>query len=535
MDFSWFNQIMQNELAQQIIYDFVKCAAATGIDSLRGKIRKIPEEQQMMDCLEKAFEKTCRELEWEHDSNAIAETFIEAHGCWGSIHTTDSLKTILESATGQDVTGQQVMVWAEQLKRQFVADEHSMLFKYLQLIHIFDANNNQYNYSKARRILTPAVSIWQNINFTGREAEMNELKEKIRNRCHIQLTGMGGIGKTEILRRLYSELIEDPSIDHIAYLSYNGSIDEAFINQLEYDGDGVNDAWRHIQNLAAHCKLIILVDDVTATNGIVMLQHEKENDLNKLCRLQASVVFASRQKIACFEDYPIHSLLPEQCIRLFEKGYGEAVSIDNRSLLAELMEKRAGCNTLVVQRLGIIANEYGWDILTLDSKLKARQFCIKYNMPAETLQREIDKLYRIESLDDGNPNNPERSILEAFAIWPSIPLSKETCGKWLCADAGLEEDDIYRILNMLAKKTWLEKRTVPSPPIAKVSISMLSISPGLVVSSGCDSVPVAVGSVVVSVVEGVAASSNASFSGCCVGASPSSKLLYIFMSGCATV
>ena len=48
----------------------------------------------------------------------------------------------------------------------------------------------------------------------------------------------------------------------------------------------------------------------------------------------------------------------------------------------------------------------------------------------------------------------EQNILEAFSVFPYIPLATETCDEWLLADAGVSEED--DILTGLYRKGWLQ-------------------------------------------------------------------------------
>lgn len=65
--------------------------------------------------------------------------------------------------------------------------------------------------------------------FTGRELELQDLRQRIEEgRKSVLVSGMGGIGKTHICRKLFEEYLnkhaEDESspFQHIGYIEYNG-------------------------------------------------------------------------------------------------------------------------------------------------------------------------------------------------------------------------------------------------------------------------------------------------------------------------
>ena len=65
--------------------------------------------------------------------------------------------------------------------------------------------------------------------FTGRETELQELRQRIEEgRKSVLVSGMGGIGKTHICRKLFEEYTkkhangENIPFCHIGYIEYNG-------------------------------------------------------------------------------------------------------------------------------------------------------------------------------------------------------------------------------------------------------------------------------------------------------------------------
>ena len=65
------------------------------------------------------------------------------------------------------------------------------------------------------------------------------------------------------------------------------------------------------------------------------------------------------------------------------------------------------------------------------------------------IQESYEKLHDLSELTEA-----ERNILEAFPMFPYIPLAAETCNKWLLADAGVSDND--DILMELYEKGWLQ-------------------------------------------------------------------------------
>ncbi|HCC34355.1 MAG TPA: hypothetical protein DEQ02_01470, partial [Ruminococcaceae bacterium] len=324
----------------------------------------------------------------------------------------------------------------------------------LQLIHE-KLKESEKTEPSANKILTPDAVIWETQEFMGREKEQSYLSEKIESgSIHIQLTGMGGIGKTELLRWLYRNYTECAAVDHVAYFNYKGSADSMLMSELKFPGEGIQEAWHYLKNLCEHKKLLILIDEDPEANLTKKQNLERERELAKLHSLRASVVLASRLECPAFEPYFIGYLPERERIELFQKHYKAKLNESDQALLLELFASRAGNNTKIIPRLGSMARTNLWNVRELGENLAEKGFKIEYGMDDKTLQQEIDKLYPLERM-----TVEELSVLEAFSIFPSIPLEADICAEWLHEDAGLEKHACRRMLGRLSDLTWLEKGT----------------------------------------------------------------------------
>lgn len=85
--------------------------------------------------------------------------------------------------------------------------------------------------AKHKFIITHNTNIKPVSYFTGREAELQTLRKKIETeRESVLISGMGGIGKTQICRKLFDEYTAhngkcgNEHFRHIGYIEYNGDI-----------------------------------------------------------------------------------------------------------------------------------------------------------------------------------------------------------------------------------------------------------------------------------------------------------------------
>lgn len=298
--------------------------------------------------------------------------------------------------------------------------------------------------------------------FTGREREIEELCRRIDGGCKaILVSGMGGIGKSSICKRLFEIYLDRHAEDvrgyfrHIGYIVYSGNMVESLQRCLVYkkqDRAGQNEeaVWRELEYLASDGKLLLFVDNVNSTvNG--------DPGLQRLRSIPAVVVMTSRLTSMGeeFETYNVELLEQEQCKEIFEKirfrNRKGMLKTEDIPDLESIIENVAGRHTITVENLAYLARTKSWSIKRLRDELEQKGFQLTYHKEGEDIN--IQKLY--EALYDlSDLSEAEQNILEAFSLFPYIPLPVDLCNRWLLGDAGVEEDD--DILMGLYDKGWLQ-------------------------------------------------------------------------------
>ena len=316
--------------------------------------------------------------------------------------------------------------------------------------------------SEREFVVTHNANIKPVYYFTGRETELQNLRQRIeKGRKSVLLSGMGGIGKTQICRKLFDEYKtrngkgENGIFSHIGYIKYSGDMGSSLQNCLKYkeqDSPEKNReaAWRELEYLAADGKLLLFVDNVDKPIS-------EDPGLRKLREIPGAIVLTSRQASICneFEPYPIGFLDTEQCKEIYEKirFRGSSKKIDPGEVedLEYVIEKLSGRHTITVEHLAYLAWTKTWPVKKLREKLEEKGFCLEFHKDGKivNIQKAYEALYDLSQLSEA-----EQNILEAFSVFPYIPLEAEMCNEWLLSDAGVSEDD--DILMGLYQKGWLQ-------------------------------------------------------------------------------
>lgn len=213
---------------------------------------------------------------------------------------------------------------------------------------------------RSTSIIEPAV-------FVGRDTELNTLCSWIESddsKC-IFVTGMGGIGKSTLVRRALCKCKSD--IDSILYLDYNESLPKtlsddkrAFIstisrNAAESDVEYYERKLREFSKIAAGEKIVLVIDNYTGT---------LDENVREILNIGWKVVFISRKKPTC-ADYDILQVLPiperPELHKLFESNLKRSISKSDVPYIDNIINRIAG-HTLT---LGLIARQIAGSFLTI--------------------------------------------------------------------------------------------------------------------------------------------------------------------------
>ena len=456
------------ELAQGMLAGFATEAAISLFLRISRWITKQSHEQQMEDCLRKAFQQTKDQFNWQVKTREAYKIFQSSLVSFSGSFNQDTLANVLSSAIGKKAGDDEISQLIDNLLRELSLDEHKELRNYLLLKRILIDSTDPRSASEPEQailkyLLTYTTPVWDNKDVICRDDIISELFAKFsKGTRRIQVAGMGGLGKTEILVKFFFQLNQSTppaKFDYIGFVRFNDDLESDFRSQIPYLADytrknGEEAAKLFLQQLCSTNRVLFCIDDDRDKKDML-----KKNDpsIAFLKTLNASILFASRTDYADFEQQPFPPLSTDACIEVFQRMYGQEIhSQKDLEILKNIIEDLSGKNTLIVNRLGTIAKEHNYTITKLQEDLIEKNFRIKKGcVDEEELQQEISKLYPLNDL----ASQAERSIVEAFSIFPSSPLSVELCVTWLHEDAQITEEDCSLILTKLSKQRWLDKRT----------------------------------------------------------------------------
>ncbi|MGN0154336.1 MAG: tetratricopeptide repeat protein [Lachnospiraceae bacterium] len=286
-------------------------------------------------------------------------------------------------------------------------------------------------YSFFDKYLTKVPSI---MNLCCREAEIDALLNKIQKEpVKVVLTGIGGIGKSSIARKLFHTLKED--YDYIGWIEYNSSLKDSLISSIKmtnFQPNSPESRFEYIMHFLRNDtkKKLLIIDDIN-------IDTYEDEDLEELISLDHLTVIATSRwdDIEGFKPFPINPLNFNQCIDLFYYYYNKQNINNNSDIVTDLINQ-VHCHTLCIEILAKAAkrepnlNEYYEKIRV--SGLTS----IKKRVEGKNIQERLRCLYQIEDFS----SSPEHyRILWNFALMPTIDIPK-TVIKWIDADENVIEE-----------------------------------------------------------------------------------------------
>lgn len=279
----------------------------------------------------------------------------------------------------------------------------------VQSVHFLTGRNNAM-----------CVEPLEKMHFFGREAEVFELRELLVQGGYYLISGMGGIGKTELLRQLLHICVEQKLVDEIALIQYEGNLIDSCITSFpgifaENETGILQEAMARIR-MQEGKRVLTLVDNMNKNP-------EEDPNLAQLLTLPGTVIVSSRlTSLEGFTTYQVETLNKEMGALVFRDHYRSPISKEDKEELSSILEQELWRHTLTLKLLGNMARNKKWTIRQLKEKLftDGRQVL----KPREDRENNLAEMYR-RMYDLSALSEKQVKFLRCFAVFPYQNYSEE--------------------------------------------------------------------------------------------------------------
>lgn len=287
-------------------------------------------------------------------------------------------------------------------------------------------------------------------HFFGRQEELFELTELLEKGGQYLISGMGGSGKTELMRQFLHVCLEERLIDDIGIIQYEGSLAHSMIKAFpRVHGTELNDSYKEvlagIQMLRGR-KILLIIDNMDGTVD--------EKELELLCKLPATIFITSRrQRIKGLKTYRLKSITQDAAALIFRDNYGKILEDEDRVVLKEIVNHELWCHTLTLRLLARTARNNEWTLSKLKEKLDLGNVTIGYTESER--YGSLRQVYR-EMYDLAKLTKDELAVIRMIAALPYGNYESAWITKYF-KQVLRNSKEIEEVLESLWKKGWLEE------------------------------------------------------------------------------
>lgn len=286
-------------------------------------------------------------------------------------------------------------------------------------------------------------------HFFGREEELFDLREMLKKRGKYLLSGIGGVGKTELLRQLLRYCCEKQLVDDVCMIQYELSLENSFVNAFPnlWCGTSKTSFNRILKELNSkrNRHVLILIDN---------MNQKDDESLSVIAKLPATIIITSRlQELSGFETYHVSPPSNSSGKLIFRDNYNNILTQEDRCALDEIIKEQEWCHTLTLRLLGKIASSKKWSVSLLKQHLTKNENILTWNDDDRMirLNQVYRQLYSLSGL-----KKSRKKILQLFSLFPYGSYSLEFAERFISVFLDPDEK-MHDELEELWAYGWLEK------------------------------------------------------------------------------
>lgn len=286
-------------------------------------------------------------------------------------------------------------------------------------------------------------------HFFGRQTEVFELSELLEQGGHYLISGMGGSGKTELMRQFLRICLEEKSVDSIGIVQYEGGLARSLVKAFPgVHGTDLSESYKEVLariQMNSDKKVLLIIDNMDG--GV------DDAELASLCKLPATIFVTSRyQRLKGFKTYRLKSIGKEAGELIFRDNYGSMLSEEDKLVLEEIVKEDLWCHTLTLRLLARTAQNNGWSLQKLRDKLALGKATAGYS---ESERYESLRQVYLQMYASAKQTKEETTLLRIFAALPYRNYEWDWIRKYLQNMSNTES--IEGVFESLWEKGWLEK------------------------------------------------------------------------------
>ena len=307
-------------------------------------------------------------------------------------------------------------------------------------------------------------------NFVGRKKEIEEIEKAFENTNFIFLSGMGGIGKTELAKKVASKMRNEGTVDRVAFLNFENNLNDTICSSdlLFTNWEDGEDSVATVDKKISKLREVTARPEIYGGDLIIVDNFDEfniENELEVLLQLvncKAKFIFTTREENEkCYRDlgYKVIQITElsnlEDLLAIFQiynTNPYSAEEVESIFKIIEFVDRHTMTVDLIAKYLrntGEQPSNFYEKLLekegitnTDNSKIIHRK---KVKMPIASVNQHLLALFDLSQFE-----KEERELLVCLSLLGPVKIKRSLFAQLL---AGIEIDEV---LEKLIAKGWVE-------------------------------------------------------------------------------
>lgn len=270
--------------------------------------------------------------------------------------------------------------------------------------------------------------------YFGHEDELLDIRDAILTRKKIWIHGIGGIGKTELVRQSLRQCMLEHVISGVCLIQYTQDL--AYSINKSFPAYNISSSAEEEKQTVD--SILDYLNEKLSNGGVLVIDNMDRADegdrliLDRLATAPYSVIVTSRMTRAPgFTGFPLRESNPQECLSIYRANLGSVMTAEDRSLFYTLMQNTVLCHPQTVYLLSRTVRSRKLSLPDVLESMQDSSLLVEGRYQTGDLARMYRTLYSMHDL-----TKDERRLTEFFTLLPMNSYDIEWLENNFCASEG---------------------------------------------------------------------------------------------------